>query len=138
MVNVEMKTSVNASAQDVWQVVGDFSKLHKFVAAVSECVADSSEVGAQRTLTLQDGALLVERLESIDHDAKTLEYSIVSGPLPVANYRSKMEVREAGTEKCEVHWSSSFDASGASEEEAKGIIEGVYSMGFSGLKEIFG
>ncbi len=137
MASVKMKTSVNASAQDVWQVAGDFSRLDKFVAAVSECVADSSEAGAQRTLTLQDGAQLVERLENIDHDAKTLEYSIVSGPLPVANYLSKMEVKETGPGQCEVHWSSTFDASGVSEEEAEEIIKGIYSMGFSGLKEIF-
>lgn len=138
MASVEMKTTVNSSAEDVWQVVGDFNALDKYVAAVSKSVADGSDVGAQRTLTLQDGGQIVERLESIDQEARTLEYSIVSSPLPVDNYRSKMEVKELGPGQCEVRWSSTFDASGVSEEEAQETIEGVYSMGFTGLKELFG
>ena len=138
MAQVNMKTVVNASAEDVWKVVGDFNALGKFVAAVAKSDLEGSGVGSERTLTLQDGAQIVERLENFDGDKRTLEYSILSGPLPVENYLSKMEVKESGEGMCEACWSSSFDPKGVSSEEAQEVIQGIYKMGFDGLKQLFG
>ncbi|MFW6055556.1 MAG: SRPBCC family protein [Thermodesulfobacteriota bacterium] len=138
MTSVEMKTTINAPAGDVWQTVSDFNGLGKFVAAVADSSVDGSGVGSKRTLTLQDGARLVERLESLDDEARSLEYSIVSGPLPVENYLSRVQVKELGPGQCEVCWSSTFEPKGIQEKEAKEAIQGIYSMGFDGLKRLFG
>jgi hypothetical protein len=137
MASVNMKTTINAPASDVWQTVSDFNGLGKFVAAVADSSVDGSGVGSKRTLTLQDGATLIEQLESLDEGSRSLKYSIVSGPLPVDNYLSTVEVNEVGPNQCEVCWSSTFEPKGASEQEAQEAIQGVYSMGFDGLKKLF-
>ena len=137
MAQVSMKTPLGASAADVWQVMSDFNGLGKFVAAVASSTVEGSGVGSERTLTLQDGAQIVERLERFDNESMNLEYSILSGPLPVENYLSKMEVIDRGAGACEACWSSSFEPKGVSAEEAQEVIAGIYQMGFDGLKKLF-
>jgi mxaD protein len=134
---VSMQTTLNASADKVWQVVGDFNGLPAFVAAATKSRMEGDGVGALRTLTLPDGAEIVERLETYDDEARTLTYSIVSGPLPVANYLSMVEVTPLADGQCRVKWSSTFEAAGASEEEARSAIEGIYAMGFEGLHKLY-
>lgn len=138
MTSVEVKTTIKAPADDVWQTVSDFKGLGRFLAAVAESSVDGSGVGARRTLTLQDGARLVEKLESLDEGARSLEYSIVSGPLPVENYLSRVQVKELGPGQCEVCWSSTFEPKGIPDKEAEETIKGIYAMGFDGLKKLFG
>jgi len=137
MVHVAMKTTVNAAAELVWQTVGDFSGLDKFVAAVTNSSVKGTGIGAERTLTLQSGDQIVEKLESLDNDNKTLQYSIVSGPLPVEGYLSKIAIRELDPGQCEIAWSSTFEAKGASEKEAEKAVAGIYAMGFEGLKKLY-
>lgn len=54
MQEVNINGTINASAEEVWSLAGNFGKQHTFAEAVSDCTADGSGVGAIRTLTLQD------------------------------------------------------------------------------------
>jgi hypothetical protein len=138
MANVSMSIKIQAPAAKVWKIISDFNGLPKFVPAIVNSTMEGSGVGAVRTLTLGDGGQTVEQLEGLDEQARSLSYSIVNSPLPLENYLSTMQVRELGGNKCEVVWSSTFKPKGASEAEAKKIVEGVYSLGFDGLKKMFG
>ena len=139
MLNVTMKTKVNASPQQVWDTIKDFNGLPKFIAAIADSTMQGSGVGAVRTLTLQEGGPpIVERLESFDEQARTLSYSIIKSPLPLTQYLATMEVHDLGGSQCELVWSSTFQAVGASDDEAKKVVEGVYTGGFEGLRKIYG
>ena len=138
MTSVAMKTTINAGAGQVWQTVSDFNGLGKFVAAVANSSVNGTGPGTERTLTLADGAQIVEKLESLDHDTRTLRYSIVSGPLPVERYLSEIAITEIGPSQCEVAWSATFKAKGAPEEKAEEAIAGIYAMGFKGLEKLYG
>jgi len=137
MTNVSMKTTINAGADKVWRTISDFNGLDKFVAAVANSSVKGTGIGAERTLTLQDGGRIVEKLEKLDNDTRTLHYSIVNSPLPVKNYLSKITVQKLGGSQCEVTWSSTFYAEGVPEKEAEKVIEGIYAMGFDGLKKLY-
>jgi hypothetical protein len=65
-----------------------------------------------------------------------LQYSIVDGPLPVADYLSTMKLT-AAEEGCELEWSGDFNAAGASDEDARETMTGIYQMGFDGLAKLF-
>lgn len=134
---VSMKAQINASVEEVWQIISDFNSLPKFLEAAVKSELEGEGVGTIRIITLPDGAILKERLESIDNEAKTLEYSITEGPLPVENYLSKIKLTPVG-DKCEIEWSSQFSAAGVDDEEAKTIISGIYQSGFDGLAKLFG
>ncbi|MCB2217828.1 SRPBCC family protein [Desulfofustis glycolicus] len=114
-----------------------FNGLGAFVAAVANSSVDGSGVGTTRILTLQDDAQLFEKLERLDDSDKSLEYSIVSGPLPVESYRSIITVTKIRPEQCEVSWSSTFEPKGVSAEQAEEVFSGIYTTGFDGLKKLF-
>jgi hypothetical protein len=138
MVNVNLTKTVNTSADELWNLLRDFNGLPKFVEAVTASSIDGEGVGAIRTLTLPNGAQIKERLEEFDDPGKRLVYSIVSGPLPVDSYKVTVQVSDLGVNKSELIWSSTFEAKGATEDEARNAIEGIYQMGFQGIARIFG
>jgi len=135
---VNMETTVNASVDNVWETVGDFNKVPEFVVSVINSRIQGEGIGTLRTLTLLDGGEIIEKLEDYNPENKMLKYSIVNSPLPVENYVSTMKVLAMGDDQCKVEWMSTFDAKGASDTEAKSAIESIYSMGFDGLKKLFG
>jgi len=134
---VFMKTTLKAPADAVWKTVRDFGAPTKYVAAISKSTLEGAGVGARRILDFQ-GSRIVERLESLDDAKRTLTYTIVEGELPFADYLSTMQVRDLGKGRCELAWSCTFEPIGAPEADCKGIIEGVYSAGFAGLKKLHG
>jgi hypothetical protein len=139
MSKVSMSTRLNASADQVWKVLRDFNGLPVFVAAIKKSTMEGSGVGAVRTLTFEGGGPpVVEKLEKLDDQAKTLSYSIITSPLPLKDYFSTMEVMDVGAGQCELKWYSTFEPKDAPEAEAVKVVEGVYTGGFEGLKKLFG
>ena len=139
MAKVSMQTTIHASADEVWNTISDFNGLPTFIPAIIKSSMEGSGVGAVRTLKLQDSdAPIVEKLERLDEQARTLSYSIIESPLPLANYIATVEVRQLDEKQCELKWWSTFEPKGAPEAEEQKIVEGVYTMAFDGLKKIYG
>lgn len=138
MVDVSMSTIINASADEVWKIISNFNGLGKYLSLITKSTMEGSGVGALRTLTLQDGGQVIERLESLDKHARTLSYKILISPLPVDGYVSTMKVKDLGNNRCEVEWSSTFKPKGTPDADVKKLIEGIYSMGFDELKKLHG
>jgi len=81
----------------------------------------------------------VERLEERDDAARRLVYSILSGPLPVTNYLSTMQLSPIGDGRTRLDWSSTFDpGAGISEADASKVVSGVYKGGIGALQARFG
>ena len=91
-----------------------------------------------RKLTTGDGAVVHERLDSIDAAQRTYTYSITDSPLPLEGYQATIRVADGGgAGSAEVHWSSEFEPAGAPETDVVAIVEGIYQAGFDSLKERF-
>lgn len=137
MARVEEMQALGASAAEVWRLIGGYNALSEWHPAVQRSVLEDS--GRVRRLSLANGASLLERLHAFSERERSYAYSIEEGPLPVANYRSTLRVRErAGQRGCEVHWSGEFAPSGAAESEAVSVIRGIYRAGLDTLAERFG
>ena len=134
MPEVNLSTHLNVSPEKVWDLIGQFNALADWHPAVEKSTLE--EGGTVRKLSLVGGGEIVEKLLPTD-DEHTYEYSILSSPLPVMNYTSKIKVVKDG-DGAKVQWSSSFDPSGASEADAVSAISGVYQAGFDNLKKMFG
>ncbi|MFB7555896.1 SRPBCC family protein [Streptomyces brevispora] len=76
-----------------------------------------------RTLTNEEGGVIVERLESFDESARSYVYSIVQAPFPVTGYRSTLKVIDQGAEGSRVPWSGTFTPDGVSDAEATALFE---------------
>ncbi|WP_439537646.1 SRPBCC family protein [Methyloversatilis sp.] len=128
---VEREATVDGSPDTVWKLVGDFNGLDVWHPAVASSTMKGAGIkaGATRTLTLGNGAKIEEKLTAYSGVKHTYTYTILSSPLPVKNYVSTLTLSPAGEGKTRVKWSSTFDANGASDEEAKKVISGIYEGG---------
>lgn len=138
MANVSKTTTIQAAPDAVWETVRDFGGIHTYVEAITDATTEGTGIGTMRTLTMRDGAQITERLDHRDDQARELRYSIVQSPLPLEDYVSTARVQAKGPGVCEITWSSTFEPKGAPEAEVVELIEGLYAMGFKGLKTLHG
>ena len=118
------------------KLVGQFNALPDWHPAITASKLEDG--GKIRRLSLFGGGEIVERLEQIEPGDRLYRYSIVSGPLPVANYTATLRVKDGPDGKAVLEWSSEFDPSGASESDATAAVQDIYKMGFDNLRKMFG
>jgi hypothetical protein len=121
-----------ASAAAAWAAVGDFCGIATWHPAVTKCEMSTKDGATYRTLTLKDGAKLLEKQTAFDAAGMTYSYTIEDGPLPVANYKSTLKVAGKGN-GATIDWSGTFDAKGASDADAVKTITGIYEGGVDSL-----
>jgi len=121
-----------ASPAAAWATIGDFCGIATWHPAVAKCEPSSKDGASYRTLTLKDGAKLVEKLVSADAKAMSYTYTIEEGPLPVSGYKSTLKVVPAG-QGAAFDWSGTFDAKGAADADVVKTITGIYAAGVDGL-----
>ena len=136
MAAVREETELDASPDEAWKLVGDFVGFIEAMGLPVEC--DGEGIGALRTIS-SGPQPVVERLEERDEDAKRIVYSIVSGPLPVVNYRSTMQLASAGDGRSTLTWIGTFEpAPGVTEDKAVSFVRAVYKSGIASLHGRFG
>jgi len=94
MAKVSMNSVFAIAPDEIWKLIGKFNALPDWHPAVQSSKLEDN--GRLRRLSILGGGEIVERLETIDEKDKLYRYSIVSGPLPVANYTATLRVRDAG------------------------------------------
>ena len=137
MGSVKVVENVNASADRVWELFRDFGGITRFSQGIDSCTVEGEGLGAVRTITMGGGLKLQERLEAFDDGGRTLSYAIIGDhPLPFDNYLSTIKVVDQGND-CTLEWSSTYDPKGT-EDQASGLIQGIYKGGITGIKKTLG
>jgi len=134
MPKVSMSTDLQASADDVWRMIGQFNALPDWHPAVES--SELKKEGQERVLSLAGGGKIIERLEKLSENEREYSYSIKDSPLPVKNYNATIKVKD-GKDGCTVEWSSDFEAVGGDTDAMK-AIEGIYQSGLDNLRKMFG
>jgi len=139
MSKVSTSTNLPVSADMVWSTIGGFSSISAWHPGIEKSVETKEAGTTERTLTLAGGVgTVVERLETHDDKARSYSYSVVSGPLPVADYMAMIKVIPGGPTSCTVEWTSDFEPQGIPEPDAVAAIRQVYEAGFENLRKMFG
>jgi hypothetical protein len=123
-------TTSSISPEALWRKIGDFCGVADWHPAIEKCVLSAD--GKQRTLSLKGGGTIVEALENLDDAGHAYTYTIISGPLPVANYHSTISV-SPDPKGSSLKWVGTYDAKGASDADAKKVIDGIYEAGEKSL-----
>jgi len=133
-ITVKKRTEASGLPPEIWEVVGDFCAIKDWHPAVADCVETKEGDVTFRTLTLQDGGKIKEKLTGTEDLAYT--YEIVESPLPVKNYKSKLWLEvDDEPDRSVIYWQSDFDANGASDDDAKKTITGILADGVKGIKK---
>jgi carbon monoxide dehydrogenase subunit G len=145
MARAHASSVINAPVEEVWKRIRDFNALadwHPGIATSEiEGGRQSDQVGCVRVLTLQDGGKIREQLLEMSDLGHHYSYSILDGPLPVANYRATLRLRRVSDgDRTFAEWSASFDADPPEKqaEAEKFVSKGVFQGGFDALKKHFG
>ena len=107
--------------------------MHEWHPVIASTKTEGEGVGATRLLTLADGAKVLERLESMDAEARSYSYRFLEHPLPVDDYTGTIAVSSGDDGTATVTWSSTFAPKGVPEAEAQEIIGGIYTAGLDAL-----
>lgn len=126
---------IHARAEEVWETIREFDRVQKFLPSVASCTVEGSGVGARRICTLQDGTKVFERLVTLNEKKRMIRYSIIQSHLPFDSYLGTIRVRGLGQHKCEIEWSSTFDAVGVPEAQVVAMIEDLYVQAIKGLEK---
>jgi hypothetical protein len=135
---LEVKKKINAPAlpPKVWEVVGEFCAIKDWHPLVADCKEAQEEGVTFRTLTLKDGGSIKEKL--LSSDDTSYSYEIIESPLPVKNYQAKLWVEEDEREpdrRTTIHWDATFDANGASDQDAEKTIADIFLTGLKSIKQ---
>ena len=111
---VEFSAVLDSDAEHAWSVLKKFGEIQEWHPSIVESSIEDNQpdglVGCIRKLTLADGAVVRERLLSIDDRNTTLSYRFEESPLPLDNYVATVKlVSLTGQSKTFINWSARFD-----------------------------
>ena len=137
-VEAKVVKELNASADAVFEILGDFQRLQPG-GPIESVSYEGDGVGMVRTIHMTNGPV-VERLDVHDPASRTFSYSIINddGPLPFANYQARVVVTTLGDDKCSVDWTGTFDPRGVDEDAAINVATGIYAGGIKGARLALG
>ncbi|MFZ6049952.1 SRPBCC family protein [Pseudomonas sp. CR3202] len=132
MSNAYASVELQASAEQVWQLIGGFDSLPDWLPFIPQ--SGLSEGGRVRTLKSVGGDVIIERLLDFSESQRSYTYTILQGPAPVRDYQSTLRVQAQGRGS-KVEWFGSFTPENISEAEAQAMFEGIYKDGLAALKQ---
>lgn len=139
---------IAASADNVWAVIQNYGDA-TWLPMVDESSSDkNNEEGSIRTLTLSNGAQVIETLKKYDSEKMMYKYRISDAThdvnvLPVNNYSATLSVKADGDNSI-VTWKGAFyrgypnndPPEELNDEAAVNAVTGLYKAGLAGLKEL--
>lgn len=131
--SVTIQHTIGAGIDQVWAAVSAIGGLDKWFPLISACRVEGSGVGATRVCELVNGAVLHERVETIDHAAKRFQYAITDSPLPINNYLGTVSMTAADGGKTALTWTAEFDVDDAQRDEIKAMLAGALGEGVQGM-----
>lgn len=135
MATASANIRIPAPADKVWQRVGGFLSLNDWLPMIAS--SEALEGGRVRKLTMQDGAVIIERLQTYDNANRTYSYSIDTGPFPATHYLATLQVSTTGEQETLVTWSGSFTPDGVSDAEIEALFQSLYEGGLQAMKSNF-
>ncbi len=143
MIKVYRSAIVRAPADKVWKLARDFNGLPKWHPAIATSEIEgglaADRVGCVRRFTRRsDNGLLREQLLSLADDTRTLTYSILVSPMPVANYMAGMRFTPITMgNQTFAEWWAVFDVtSGPPQATADDIGDNVFVAGFAAIDKL--
>jgi polyketide cyclase/dehydrase/lipid transport protein len=142
MLEVNVSVPIEASADDVWAIVGNFNGLPDWHPWVTASVVEPAVGGIGRRVTIVGGTAgrreLTERLVSFDVSRREWAYTVIAGPTTFANYVGRIRVTSTGAATCTVEYAGRFTAApGKTDAEATERVRTFWEAGLNNLPAHF-
>ncbi|GAA1605597.1 SRPBCC family protein [Kribbella karoonensis] len=102
MASISKEIVIESSAEDVWEVIGDFAEGPSRMAP--GFVQDTLVEADCRIVTFTDGTVVRERRVSVDHRARRIVYAVVDGNVRPEHDNASMQVVADAERRCRLVW----------------------------------
>ena len=102
MATIRQEIPIDAAPGRVWDAVRDIGAVHRRL--VPGYTAATRIDGHIRTLTMANGAVVRERIVTVDDDARRLAYAVIAGRLPLEHHHASLQVLDAGDGRALLVW----------------------------------
>lgn len=102
MAFISKEIVIESSADDVWEVVGNFAKGPSRMAP--GLVVDTTAETDERTVTFADGTVVREKRISLDDDVRRIAYSVIGGTVAPEHDNAAMQIVADGERRCRMVW----------------------------------
>ncbi|WP_369184334.1 SRPBCC family protein [Streptomyces sp. Y1] len=141
MAGTKVSTVVQAPAEEVWALIGEFHDLggwHPDLPAsrLGNDLAGNA-IGTVRVFDL-DGVELHENLLAYDAERRRYTYGLPEGTFELTRYRATLHVLPVTLLGASyVEWAATFDVEAEHREASTALVEGVFTAGLTALRERF-
>ncbi len=129
------EAKVEDEKKALWGQFGGWCAIAEWHPAVKTCEESKEGDTEYRTLTLQDGGKIKEKL--LEKSGASYRYEIIESPLPVKNYEAQFTVTPDDDDLDEVNivWAATYDAADGKEDaDARKTIDGIFKDGIESIK----
>jgi hypothetical protein len=102
MASINKEIVIEAGADDVWEVIGDFAAGPSRMAP--GFVVDTRAEAGFRVVTFADGTVVRERCVDVDDASRRIVYSVVDGTVQPEHDNASMQVVADGERRCRLRW----------------------------------
>jgi polyketide cyclase/dehydrase/lipid transport protein len=136
MYKVLVERTLDLPRKQVFDILVQFGGLEKILPDMIDSLeVVGSGIGALRKIKLKNGGNITERLDAA-YDDHLFAYTITfNDVMPFDNYCAVVTLEDAG-DKTAARWGSNWDAKGASEDEVKSMLNGLYGTLLEGLQKL--
>ena len=135
MITTTVKTSLNASTEEVWGIIGAVGGVDQWSPVITSCELRNSPEGGLQRICGSDQGSLTEKILKLDNENRILSYAITEQPfLPINDLVSTIEVSADGegsllTTKVEYSLGEGADA-----QQVEEMLHQIYGMSYQGIE----
>lgn len=129
MASIYREISLQRDAKDVWAALRDTGAVHTRLAR--RFVTNCQLAGNTRTVTFANGAVVKERIVTIDDERRRLVYSVVEGQ--PTHHNGSFQVLAEGDGRCRLIWIADLLP-----DELADSIGQMMTMGSEAIRATFG
>lgn len=141
MAHVYVSRVMDASADDIWAIVREFGALDTWFPFVSKCelvgAAVEGQVGAIRSNTVADGALIEETLIELSDRDRRITYDLTKGDVATIDYSATLTIHEATVDdRAFAVWTARFDVDGDREPVIAWVRDDIFKVCLEELERV--
>ncbi len=132
----QITTTIVAPAENIWSTIRSYDNVESFNPLVTSSTITGTDEGSERVCQIQFGdqkAELVENLDLVDEENKTIKVSVTTAPPPFGGQQITFQVKSLNENNAELVIST--EVADGNKQAAKGL-EDVFQMMSEGLKKL--
>ena len=136
MTTIQVRKTIDAPADNIWKTIRAYDNVESFNPLVTSSTISGTDEGSERVCQIQFGdqqGELVENLDSVDEENKTIKISVTEGPPPFGGQQITFQVKSLDEKKAELQIST--EVADGNKQVAKGFEDALHMMA-DGLKKL--